>query len=117
RGRIFSAVGTASLATGAPVPPAPADSAAPVVAAPVAAPVRVGPPLQDLRLLASPQPLRLAPAPGAPEPPIPSTRDLLARLAQREQQRATGTDVARARSSSLDDRVRRFEKVAAEGRR
>ncbi|MBM4369816.1 MAG: hypothetical protein FJ102_26635, partial [Deltaproteobacteria bacterium] len=52
-----------------------------------------------------------------PEPPIPSTRDLLARLAQREQQRATGTDAARARSATLDDRVRRFEKVVAEGRR
>ncbi len=125
RGRVFSAAGTV-----APVPTVPVAATlpgvAPVVAAPTvaaaapvlaAAPVRVGPPLQDPRLLAPPQPLRLAPAPGTPEPPLPSTRDLLARLSQREQHRATGTETARARSASLDDRVRRFEKVVAEGRR
>ncbi len=68
-------------------------------------------------MLAPPAPLALVPAAGAPEAPVPSTRDLLARLAQREQARATGTHGAPARSPSLDDRLRRFEAVVAEGGR
>lgn len=139
RGRVFSASGVSQpvnkTSHGAPPrPPArsadgapqerPAFVAAPVSLPPAAAtpaspaPVRVGPPLQDPRLLAAPAPLALVPDPGAPEAPVPSTRELLARLAQREQARATGTHGAPSRSASLDDRLRRFEAVVAEaGRR